>query len=55
MRTFVYVVLFILLAIYFNLMFFIAVDVDMAKRDYEAGKAVQGCIFDFVCERFDNV
>lgn len=54
MKLFVEGVLGVLFAVYIVLIVMVGIDAEMARRDFESGKAVQNCLFSFVCERYGD-
>lgn len=52
MKIFVNCLLFLILGVYLVLIVMVGVDAEIARRDFESGKAVQNCMFDFICERY---
>lgn len=52
MKIFVNCLLFLFLGVYLVLIVMVGVDAEIARRDFESGKAVQNCMFDFICERY---
>lgn len=52
MKLIVEGVLMVLLAVYIVLIVMVGIDAEIARRDFESGKAVQNCMFNFVCERY---
>lgn len=54
MRIFIYGVLYILAAGCMLCMVLLGIDMEVARRDYVQGHKTEGCIFNFVCERYNN-
>lgn len=59
MRYFIYTILFFLLGACLTLLVLLGIDMSIANRDYEKlirngdfEQSVNGCIFDFVCEKY---
>lgn len=52
MKIFVNCLLFLILGVYLVLIVMVGIDAEIARRDFESGKAVQNCMFDFICERY---
>ena len=52
MKIFVNCLLFLFLGVYLVLIVMFGIDAEIARRDFESGKVVQNCMFDFICERY---
>lgn len=52
MKIFVNCLLFLILGVYLVLIVMFGIDAEIARRDFESGKVVQNCMFDFICERY---